>query len=134
MEAIDKKERAKKAPPKVGFEMLGHFAEIKKMLKAESGSDELYYGVLAQYQYKHSNAIPDIDSARIVYKSMNAAHMSIKAANINRAECQEIFDRIGGEKFWAFCGNQGIDTEAYKHLSGDQLQAFANKLREEFTA
>jgi len=130
--AVPRTPKAKQSPPKVGFEMLGHFKEIKTMMAKESGSDALYYGVLEQYGYKKSSDIPDVDSARAVYKSMVAAHKSLKMANANRAECQEIFDRIGGEKFWQFAGTEGLDTEAFAQLAGLELQAFNNKLREEF--
>ena len=119
--------KPKASPPKVSFEMLGHFKEIKGLM-----GDELYYGVLAQYGYKKSSDIPDLESARAVYKSMNAAHKSLKTAVANRAECQEIFERIGAEKFWAFAGADGLDVEAYGALAGDALQEFTNKLREEF--
>ena len=125
--ATTAKPKAATAPPKVSFEMLGHFKEIKGLM-----GDDLYYGVLAQYGYKKSSDIPDLESARAVYKSMNAAHKSLKTEVANRAECQEIFERIGTEKFWAFAGAEGLDVEAYGALAGDALQEFTNKLREEF--
>jgi len=123
--------RAQKEPAApLGFDMLGHFADIKKILREECGSDVLYYSVLEQFGYKKSNQIPDIDSARAVYKAMNAAHKALKTANENRTEIAEIRATIGDEKFWTFAGAEGIDGDALESLAGDALQTFTNGLRE----
>jgi len=130
--AIVKTVKPKQPPPAIGFEGLKRFGNIKTVLNTEYGSDDAYYGVLADFKYKHANEIPDAKSAEVVYKRLNRRLVELRSDKVNRAECQEIFDRIGGDKFWAFAGASGYDQDAYAALAGDALQSFTNALREEF--
>lgn len=134
LEMPKKATKAKQPPPAIGYQGLERFGNIKKVLATETDSDDCYYAVLASFSYKHANEIPDPKSAEVVYKSLNRKLVEIRSNKVNRAECQEIFDRVGGEAFWAFAGNRGLDTEAYANLAGIELQVFTNAAREEFPA
>jgi phage recombination protein Bet len=136
-EPEEPKAAVKRTPkPKVSsalsFDVLGTFREVKTLMHAIDPTDAAYYGVLEQHGFKKSNEIPDTDTARLVYKSLVAAHKSLKTNAANRAEVQDIAQQMGADAFWTYAGTVGIDPEALENLTGDALLRFLADLRAEF--
>lgn len=125
--------KPKAAPKLVSGKMLQEFGQIKTLLRDESdGTDTLYYSILDQFGYKKSNEIPTMDDGRAVYKSMLAAHLTLKKKRANREEIEDIARKLGPDKFWSILGQDlSIDADALEQADEATQMRILERLREE---
>jgi len=70
------------------FDMLARFQEVKKQLRAATGSDDAYYAILGSHGYEKSNQIADPDQRQQILSDMRAraATQSSPAASSAKPE------------------------------------------------
>ncbi len=128
------KETGKTKAPKAGgvsFSVLGHFKEVKGLLREVTGDDSAYYSILADAGYKKSNEISDDATARRIWKLMATEHNRLKQNAELMKTLEHASEVIGMRALTDLLGVHGCEKlEDVLSLGGDPLAAFLAELKE----
>jgi len=107
------KPKGKAKPTTKNFDMLGHFQEMKELLRKHSdGTDTIYYSILGGEGYEKSNQIPNDTEGRKVYKLMAQRLTELKSKSDVRGVFEHAREAIGPHPFMQMIvgyGCQNID-------------------------
>jgi len=127
------RDTAKPAKAKRGgvtFDVLGHFKEIKGLLREATGDDTAYYAILRANGFAKSNEITDNDKAREIYRALGLAHKRTMEEKKLRTEMELAKSQYGEGAvltlLWEHSCNSIEDTLA---LAAEPLEALRKAIK-----
>lgn len=119
-----------KAAPAVSLDMLQAFGDMKTKLREDTGDDAAYYRILKSAGYAKSSEIPSRQIGTVVYNLLKNEVVRLRSDKVNRAEIQEIADKLGPAKFFDILGRDlSMDAMEYEAATGEQLMRVLEVLR-----